>query len=96
MSEVAAIVDDLEAGLGSALGLLRGMRDGRVSSAEIPGLCVELGILLGELRRGKALLLHAEGPVRRRVLCGKDLAAGEGVDALRDIESLSPLEVSHE
>jgi hypothetical protein len=64
MSEVADIVDDLERGLGSALVMLRGMRDGKVSSGEIPGLCVEIGILQGELRRGRVLLLRAEGSGR--------------------------------
>jgi hypothetical protein len=64
MSEVAAITGDLERGLGSVLETLRGIRDGNVSSDGIWDVCVEVGILAGEVQRLKRLLSHAGGPVR--------------------------------
>lgn len=79
MSEVAAITGDLERGVESVLETLRGIRDGTVSSDAIWDLCVEVGILSGEVQRMKRLLSHAGAPRRafRGGLDGKMRSAGE-------------------
>lgn len=63
---------ELGHGLGEILDRLRGMRDGKVSSAELEDVCASLSLIVIGLR-----CPVSDGPAAPRVRDGKMLAAGD-------------------